>query len=75
MKAIARLVLTNFTATPLLSAFALIGFVMFAITFWALQTLPHSAPLLWFAGLADILLVAATSPMPLMFGRLAQSAD
>ena len=74
MKAIARLVLTNFAPTPLLRAFSIAGFVMFGVTFWALRARSHNDDFfMWFGAIADLLLIAATSLMPLMFGRLARS--
>ena len=73
MKAIARLVLTNFAPTPLLRGFSVVALGTFTIALYLLRTVPHSSPLLWLAGIADILLVAGTSLMPLMFGRIARS--
>jgi len=73
MKAVARLVWSYFTGSPVLRAFTLIGSTLLLIDFYLLMTQPWSDEKLWLAIVGLILLFIGSSLMPLMFGRLARS--
>jgi hypothetical protein len=73
MKAVARLVWSYFTGTPVLRAFAIGGLALLAIDFYLVATQPKSDDRLWIAILGLMLFFVGSSLMPVMFGRLARS--
>ena len=73
MKAVARLVWSYFTGTPVLRAFTIGGLILMAIDFYILATQPQSGEKLWLAMLGIIVFFVGSSLMPVMFGRLARS--
>ena len=73
MKAVARLVWTYFTGTPVLRAFTFGGLVLIAVDLYVLVTQPQSGEMLWLAVLGLIAFFFGSSLMPVMFGRLARS--
>ncbi len=73
MKAIARLVWSYFTCTPVIRAFTFGGLAVMALAFFILMTRAQSGPLLWLAIVGYIAIFLGSALMPLMFGRLARS--
>ena len=73
MKAVARLVWSYFTGTPVLRVFTIGGLILMAIDFYILVTQPHSGEKFWLAILGLIVFFLGSALMPVMFGRLARS--
>lgn len=73
MKAVARLVWSYFTGTPVLRGFTIAGLILLAINFYILLTQLRSGEKHWVAIFGVILLFVGSSLMPVMFGRLARS--
>jgi hypothetical protein len=73
MKAVARLVWSYFTGTPVLRAFTIGGLLLLGIDFYFVITQPRSDEKLWLAMLGQILFFTGSALMPVMFGRLARS--
>lgn len=73
MKAVARLVWSYFTGTPVLRAFTIGGSILLAVDFYILTTQRQSGEKFWLAILGIVLFFMGSSLMPVMFGRLARS--
>ena len=73
MKAVARLVWSYFTGTPVLRAFTIGGLTLMAIDFYILATQPQAGEKFWLAILGIIVFFIGSALMPVMFGRLARS--
>jgi len=73
MKAVARLVWTYFTGTPVLRACTFTGLALIALDLYFVLTQPASGEKLWLAFLGLIILFVGSSLMPVTFGRLARS--
>jgi len=73
MKAVARLVWSYFTGTPVLRACTIGGLVLMIVDFYILMTQPHSGEKLWLAVMGLTFFFIGSALMPVMFGRLARS--
>jgi MFS family permease len=73
MKAIARLVFSYFTGSPVLRACTIGGLALMALDFYFVLTQPWSDHQIWFAILGVMFFFVGSSLMPVMFGRLARS--
>ena len=73
MRAIARLVFSYFTCTPLLRAFSAVGLAGILALSYAIQHLHQGDVMIWSATLAIGAFSIGSALMPLMFGRMARS--
>ena len=73
MKAIARLVLSYFTCTPVLRVFTAVGLVTILVSAYVVQRHSQGDALLWFVFLGPLGVYIGSALMPLMFGRMARS--
>ncbi len=73
MKAVARLVFSYFTGSPVLRACTVGGLALVVLDFYLVVTRPWSDEQVWLAILGLMFFFVGSSLMPLMFGRLARS--
>ena len=73
MNAVARLVLSYFTCTPVLRAFSGLGLAVILVEVYLVGHYPQGDALLWPAALGVLAFYIGSSLMPLMFGRMARS--
>jgi hypothetical protein len=72
MKAVARLVFTYFTGTPMTRALTICGILSCLISLYVVSYLPQTEHMLAFAAGGQIMIFLGSSLMPVMVGRLAQ---
>ncbi len=73
MKAVARLVFSYFTCTPMLRASSAVGLVTILVSAYVLGHQHQGEAMLWLAFFGPLAFYIGSALMPLMFGRMARS--